>query len=261
MTSEHEQTAAVGKRISPRQYDAAVFDLDGVITRTAAVHARAWKTMFDAFLETYAGGDGTPAPFDPDADYRSYVDGKPRYDGVRDFLAARGIALPEGDPDDPPERQTVRGLGNRKNQLFREALERDGVELFQSSVDLVRALRTAGLATAVVSSSRNCKAVLDAAGIADLFAARVDGKDLEQDGLAGKPAPDMFLEAARRIAAEPARCIGFEDALAGVEAIRAARFGLVVGVDRAGRAAALYAHGADIVVPDLALLEVARDEL
>lgn len=264
MTPEDEDTAppGAGKRISPRHYDAAVFDLDGVITRTAAVHARAWKAMFDAFLEDFGGADGdaVPAPFDADRDYRRHVDGKPRYDGVRDFLAARGITLPDGDPDDPPERRTVCGLGNRKNQIFREQLERDGVDVFSSSVDLVRALGDAGIATAVVSSSRNCQAVLDAAGIGGLFQARVDGNDLQRLGLPGKPAPDMFLEAARRLSVEPARCVGVEDALAGVEAIRAARFGLVVGVDRSGNAAALYAHGADIVVPDLALLEVADTE-
>lgn len=254
--SESEETRKAVKTLSPRDYDAAVFDLDGVITRTAAVHARAWKAVFDDFLEHYAAGDAAPAPFDRDSDYRRHVDGKPRHDGVRDFLAARGITLPEGDPDDPPERQTVFGLGKRKNRLFRRELERSGVELFESSVALVRALREAGIATAVVSSSRNCQAVLEAAGIAALFQAKVDGNDLERLGLPGKPAPDMFTAAAHRLDVDPARCVGFEDALSGVEAIRAARFALVVGVDRAGQAAALYGHGADIVVPDLALLEV-----
>jgi trehalose 6-phosphate phosphatase len=243
--------------LSRERFDAVILDLDGVITRTAKVHATAWKAMFDDFLGARAPDEATGRPFDIDRDYRRYVDGKPRQDGVRSFLESRGITLPEGGPDDPPHRETQWGLGNRKNRLFRDRLAEDGVEVFASSVALVRTLRDAGFRTAVVSSSRNCAAVLDAAGIAELFDARVDGVDLERQGLAGKPAPDMFIEASRRLGTEPGRAVGIEDAEAGVAAIRAAGFGLVVGVDRDDRSDALHEHGADIVVDDLGALRVA----
>ena len=245
--------------LSRERFDAAVLDLDGVVTRTAKVHALAWKTMFDDFLGARLPDADAGRPFDIDGDYRRYVDGKPRQDGVRSFLASRGITLPDGEPDDPPNRETLWGLGNRKNRLFRDRLAEDGVEVYASSVRMLRALRAAGFGIAVVSSSRNCAAVLDAANIADLFDTRVDGVDLERQGLAGKPAPDMFLEASRRLGAEPARAAGFEDAVAGVEAIRAAGFGLVVGVDRGDHGDALREHGADLVVGDLGELQVASD--
>jgi len=238
-------------------FDAAMFDLDGVVTRTATLHAATWRALFDDVLRgrAQAGGEAF-RPFDADGDYRRYVDGKPRHDGIRSFLASRGITLPEGGPDDGPGRQTVFGLGARKNALFREALARSGVEVFEDSVAFIRRLRAAGLKTAAVSSSKNARAVLDAAGLADLFDIRVDGLESERLGLRGKPAPDTFLHAARALGVDPARALGVEDALAGVEAIRAAGYGLVLGVDRSGRTAALRAHGAGLVVQDLGQLRI-----
>ncbi len=239
----------------PSQIRACLFDLDGVLTQTARVHAAAWKEMFDAFLRDRAGRTGEKfVPFDPVADYDTYVDGKPRYDGVRSFLASRGIELPEGDPSDPPSAETVFGLGNRKNELVLAMLERDGVEVYDGSVRYVRAVRDAGLHRAVVSASANCREVLQAAGIEDLFEVRIDGIVVEQKHLEGKPAPDTFLAAAEELGAKPAEAAVFEDALAGVEAGRAGSFGFVVGVDRTGQREALLQHGADIVVSDLAEL-------
>jgi beta-phosphoglucomutase family hydrolase len=239
----------------PADIDACLFDLDGVLTQTARVHAAAWKEMFDAFLRNRAEQTDEPfVPFDPVKDYDEYVDGKPRYDGVRSFLASRGIELPEGEPSDPPSAETVHGLGNRKNELVLALLERDGVESYEGSVRYVQAAREAGLRCAVVSSSANTRQVLEAAGIADLFEARIDGVVAEREHLNGKPAPDTFLAAARKLEVEPAAAAVFEDALAGVAAGRAGRFGFVVGVDRAGQAEALREHGADVVVTDLAEL-------
>jgi beta-phosphoglucomutase family hydrolase len=233
---------------------ACLFDLDGVLTQTAKVHAAAWKEMFDAYLQTRERTGEPFVPFDPVADYDRYVDGKPRYDGVRSFLAARGIELPEGDRDDPPSAETVHGLGNRKNELVLSLLKRDGVDAYEGSVRYVHAVRQAGLHTAVVSASANSKDVLEAAGIDDLFEVRIDGIVVEQRHLRGKPAPDTFLEAAKEVDVEPAEAAVFEDALAGVEAGRAGHFGLVVGVDRTGQREALLEHGADVVVSDLAEL-------
>jgi beta-phosphoglucomutase family hydrolase len=234
---------------------ACLFDLDGVLTRTAAVHAAAWKEMFDAFLRERAERTGQPpVVFDPVADYDTYVDGRPRADGTRAFLASRGIEVPEGDRDDPPDAVTVHGLGNRKNQLVLRRIREHGVEVYEGSVRYVRAAREAGLHRAVVSSSTNCRDVLAAAKIEDLFEERVDGLTAERDHLAGKPAPDMFLAAARVLGVAPAQAAVFEDALAGVEAGRAGGFAFVVGVDRAGQVDALSAHGADVVVTDLAEL-------
>jgi alpha,alpha-trehalase len=225
-------------------FDAFVFDLDGVITRTAAVHARAWKQLFDEYLAARAARTGEPfVPFDLDADYRRYVDGKPRQAGVRSFLASRAIEEP---------RQTVVGLGKRKDGYFLALVAREGVEVFDSAVSLIRQARARGVRTAVASSSRNCAAILRAARLSSLFEVRVDGVDLERFGLAGKPAPDMFLEAARRLGVPPARAAVFEDATAGVEAGRAGSFGLVIGIGAAEHAAALLAHGAHAVVADLA---------
>ena len=239
----------------PDAIRACLFDLDGVLTKTAKVHAAAWKEMFDAFLRKRAAQTGEKfEPFDPVADYDEYVDGKPRYDGVRSFLAARGIDLPEGTPDDPPEAVTVHGLGNRKNELVLGMIKRQGVEVYEGSVRYVRAVRDAGLGRAVVTSSANADEVLVAAGIDDLFEVRIDGVVAAQKHLDGKPAPDTFLAAARALEVAPDRAAVFEDALAGVAAGRAGRFGLVVGVDRVGQADELLAHGADVVVSDLAEL-------
>ena len=243
----------------PGPIRACLFDLDGVLTKTAKVHAAAWKEMFDAFLRQRAETTGEPfVPFDPADDYNAYVDGKPRYDGVRSFLASRRVDLPEGSPDDPPAANTVYGLGNRKNELVLALLKRDGVEAYEGSVRYVRAVRAAGLHTAVVSASANCKDVLKAARIEDLFEVRIDGIVAEQKHLRGKPAPDTFLAAAEQLGVEPAAATVFEDAVAGVEAGRAGKFGFVVGVDRVGHREALLEAGADIVVSDLSeLLEQA----
>lgn len=241
-------------------FDAVIFDMDGVVTDTAAVHAAAWKRLFDEFLETRTGPSEPPQPpFDIEDDYRQFVDGKPRYDGVRDFLSSRGIRLPEGDPTDPPERETICGLGNRKNSYFLARLREDGTAAFPSSVDLVRALRDAGTRCAVISASRNMVEVLRAAGIEELFDARVDGRDTDELGLPGKPHPAVFQEAARRLGATPARAVVVEDAIAGVEAGRSGGFGLVIGVDRHADPDPLRAAGADLVVSDLGELEPGRE--
>ena len=235
---------------------ACLFDLDGVLTRTAVVHAAAWKEVFDAFL---ARRPADQRPFDEVADYDAYVDGMPRTDGVRTFLASRGITLPEGDADDPPERDTVNGIANRKNAIVLRLLREKGVEAYEGSVRFVTAARDAGLRRAVVSSSANCQAVLASAGIEDLFEVRIDGLTAARDHLAGKPRPDTFLAAARELGVEPGQSAVFEDALAGMDAGRAGHFGYVVGVDRTGQADELRAHGADVVVKDLAdLLEEGR---
>ncbi|TXL57473.1 HAD family hydrolase [Aeromicrobium terrae] len=227
-------------------YDAALFDLDGVLTPTAEVHMRAWAEMFTEFLE---GEDGQ-APYTDD-DYFRYVDGKPRYDGVRSFLESRGIELPEGDPSDAPTERTVCGLGNRKDAAFKKVLERDGVDPYPGSRRLIESLRDRGVSMAVVSSSRNAPDVLDAAGIADFFPVVVSGAVAEDRHLAGKPAPDTFLFAAQQVQSEPSRAVVLEDALSGVAAGRAGRFGLVVGVDRGAGGEALTENGADTVVGDL----------
>ena len=241
----------------PAGIAACLFDLDGVLTQTAKVHAAAWKQMFDAFLRDRSNQSGEPfRPFELPADYLMHVDGKLRQDGVRAFLSSRGIALAEGSDDDPPEAQTVHGLGTRKNNLVLELIKREGVDVYEGSVRFVEAVRDAGLRRAVVSASRNCQEVLAAAGIEHLFEVRVDGVVAGATHLRGKPAPDMFLAAAAALGVEPAHCAMFEDAISGVEAGRAGAFGWVVGVDRTGNAAALRDHGADIVVTDLAdLLE------
>lgn len=234
---------------------ACLFDLDGVLTQTAKVHAAAWKQMFDEYLRSRAEKQGeTFREFDAVRDYDEYVDGKPRYDGVRSFLESRGITLPEGTASDPPAAETVHGLGDRKNELVTALIHERGVESYEGSVRYVEAVRDAGLRRAVVSSSANAAAVLAAAGIADLFETVVDGHAVESQGLRGKPAPDTFLAGARALEVAPAEACVFEDALAGVEAGRAGDFGFVVGVDRVGQAAELSRHGADVVVGDLAEL-------
>ncbi|MDG3010928.1 beta-phosphoglucomutase family hydrolase [Rhodococcus sp. D2-41] len=234
---------------------ACLFDLDGVLTETAVVHARAWKQMFDDFLRDRARRDGADfVPFDEHADYDEYVDGKPRADGTRSFLRSRGIELPEGTTQDGPDVETVAGLGRRKNDLVLQMIRTDGVQAYPGSVRFVHAARDAGLRCAVVSSSANCRDVLESAGIADLFELRIDGVVAQQQHLRGKPAPDTYLAGARGLDLEPARCAVFEDALAGVASGRAGDFGWVVGVDRVGQADALREHGADVVVDDLANL-------
>jgi beta-phosphoglucomutase family hydrolase len=232
-----------------------LFDLDGVLTKTAKVHDAAWKEMFDDYLRERSRRTGEPfVPFDPVADYDDYVDGKPRADGTRSFLESRGIHLPEGSDDDPPDAETVHGLGNRKNEILLRKIREDGVEAYPGSVAYLRAVKEAGLPRAVVSSSANCRDVLVAAGIEDMFDARIDGVVAGQQHLRGKPAPDTFLAGAKALGLEPAAATVFEDALAGVAAGRAGGFGFVVGVDRVGQAEALKEHGADVVVKDLAEL-------
>ena len=236
----------------PPHVTACLFDLDGVLTQTALVHNAAWKQTFDSFLQVWSRQHGQPyVPFDSGADYHRYVDGRPRADGVRTFLASRGITLPEGSPDDGPDAETVNGLGNRKNGLVLEKIAAGAVQVYPGSVDYLRAAKEHGLRRAVVSASANCKDVLAAAGIADLMEERVDGVVAREQDLPGKPAPDTFLYAARLLDTPPENCAVFEDALAGVAAGRAGNFGIVVGVDRVGQAEALSANGADIVVQDL----------
>jgi beta-phosphoglucomutase family hydrolase len=239
----------------PPEVRACLFDLDGVLTRTATLHAAAWKEMFDEFLRAWARRTGEPfVPFDALDDYDRYVDGRPRLDGTRSFLAARGIELPEGTAADAIDAGTVHGLSNRKNELVLKHMAEGGIEVFDGSVRYVRAVRAAGMPTAVVSSSANTAQVLEATGIADLFDARIDGLVAEQRGLAGKPAPDTFVAGAEALGVTPDAAAVFEDALAGVEAGRAGGFALVVGVDRVGEADELRRHGADIVVTDLSEL-------
>jgi beta-phosphoglucomutase family hydrolase len=239
----------------PPGVTACLFDLDGVLTRTATVHAAAWKQMFDEFLEEWSTRTGQKfVPFDAGRDYDNYVDGRPRLEGTRGFLQSRGIELPEGSPDDPPGELTVHGLSNKKNDLVLRLLREGGVEVYESSVRYVQAVRDAGLRTAVVSSSANTAEVLDAAGISHLFDARIDGIVAAERHLAGKPAPDTFLAGAGALGVGPDGAAVFEDALAGVEAGRAGGFALVVGVDRVGQADELRRHGADVVVADLSEL-------
>ncbi|MEU6280928.1 beta-phosphoglucomutase family hydrolase [Streptomyces sp. NPDC047028] len=235
----------------PDTISACLFDLDGVVTKTAVVHAAAWKEMFDAFLRDYQGEQARP--FDT-ADYDEYVDGRPRADGVRAFLASRGIELPEGTPDDPPDARTVHGLGNRKNDLLLEKIRTGGVEAYDGTLRYLEAVRAAGLRTAIVSSSANCRDVLRAVDAERYFDVRIDGVVAAERKLPGKPHPDTFLAAARDLGVEPGAAAVYEDALAGMDAGRAGGFGYVVGVDRVGQTDALYAHGADIVVKDLAEL-------
>jgi beta-phosphoglucomutase family hydrolase len=236
----------------PDQITACLFDLDGVLTPTALIHAAAWKEMFDEFLTEYQGPDH--APFDASADYDKYVDGRPRADGTRTFLASRGITLPEGRPDDPPEAHTVEALSKRKDAIFQRVVAERGVQPYPGSVRYLEACRDAGLRRAVVSSSAHCEEIVRAAGLADLLEVRVDGVVAKQHGLRGKPAPDTFALAARELGLTNADAAVFEDALAGVEAGRAGQFGYVIGVDRVGQADALRGHGADTVVKDLAEL-------
>ena len=231
----------------PDDIRACLFDLDGVLTQTAKVHQAAWKRTFDEFLR---GRDPNAAEFSQD-DYNRFVDGKPREDGVRDFLASRGMTLPEGSDDDGPDAATVRGVATRKNELLLRELDEHGVQVYEGSMRYLRAVKDAGLATAVVTASANGEQVVAAGGFADLIDARVDGVVAKRDGLRGKPAPDSFLAGARALGVAPAQAVVFEDALSGVAAGRAGDFGFVVGVDRVGQADGLRERGADVVVTDL----------
>ena len=236
--------------VTPDKFDAVLFDLDGVITATARIHASAWKQAFDEILKKRAGGESF-RPFDKQSDYEDYVDGKPRYDGAQSFLESRHVDVPRGTPDDAPDKETVWGIANRKNKLFEEALKREHVDVFEGTVDWVRHLRRAGIKTAVVSSSSHCEAIVQNAGISNLFDARMDGDIAVRMKLEGKPAPDTYLKAAEMLGVDAKRAVVVEDALAGVEAGRSGGFGLVIGVDRKHDADALRENGADIVVSDL----------
>jgi beta-phosphoglucomutase family hydrolase len=240
------------KRVNRDQYDAVLFDLDGVITNTATLHATCWKQMFDEYLRERAEQKGEAfRPFDLATDYRLYVDGEPRFDGVRDFLRSRRIQLPEGTPYDPADVETVHGLGNRKNELVNRAIAELGVEPYAGTVQFIHQLRRDGFKIAVVTSSQNCDAVLRAAKLDDLFEVRVDGNLIQAQRLAGKPAPDTFLIAAKQLGVEPIRTVVIEDAISGVEAGSNGKFGLVIGVARKGNAEELKRHGAHLVVDDL----------
>jgi beta-phosphoglucomutase family hydrolase len=237
----------------PENVRACLFDLDGVLTDTASVHKKAWKAMFDDYLSDRARRTGVQfVPFDIDRDYLEYVDGKRREDGVRSFLASRGIELPDGGPNDPQDAETVHGLGNRKNEAFQKTMREDGVEVFEGSRRYLEAAAAAGLGVAVVSSSANTRDVLEVTGLDRFVRQRVDGVTLREEHLPGKPAPDSFLRAAELLGVSPAAAAVFEDALAGVAAGRAGNFGYVVGVDRVGQADQLRQSGADVVVTDLA---------
>jgi beta-phosphoglucomutase family hydrolase len=234
----------------PGDVTACLFDLDGVLTQTASVHRAAWQETFNDCLKRWEH-DGEPlAPFDPAADYNDYVDGRPRADGVRAFFASRGISVPDGDPDDPPDRDTVYGIGTRKNQIVQRRIRSDGVQVFEGAIRYLRATRDAGLRCAVVSASQNTREVLSVTGLTDLFEEVVDGVVAKDENLRGKPEPDTFLACAKRLGVSPRQAVVFEDAVAGVAAGRAGDFGFVVGVDRVGHAEDLRQAGADVVVED-----------
>lgn len=240
------------KRINRDQYDAVLFDLDGVVTDTASIHATCWKQMFDQYLRNRARNRGEAfRPFELATDYRLYVDGKPRFDGVRDFLASRGIHLPEGNPEDPTDVETVCGLGNRKNDLVNLVIADVGVDPYDGTVRFIHQLRRNGFKIAVVTSSQNCTSVLKAAKLDDLFEVQVDGNTIHAQRLAGKPAPDTFLMAAKLLGCEPERTVVIEDAISGVQAGASGRFGLVIGIARKGNAEELKHHGAHLIVDDL----------
>jgi beta-phosphoglucomutase family hydrolase len=247
--------ASAANRITPDEFDAVLFDLDGVLTATAKLHAATWKEMFDEYLRDRSARTGEPfRPFDIGTDYKKYVDGKLRYEGVRSFLESRGIELPYGELGAPPQEESVIGLGNRKDRLVKVFMKEKGVEAYAGSVALVRHVQSLGIRTAVVSASHNCEAVLEAAHIADLFEVRVDGHLADRLKLPGKPAPDTFLKAAEQLGAEPKRSVVVEDAISGVQAGQAGGFGLVIGVDRKNDPESLRRNGADIVVADLSEL-------
>jgi alpha,alpha-trehalase len=252
---ERKERHLESPRINLAAFEAVLFDLDGVVTRTALVHAAAWKRLFDEYLEARSARDHTLfTPFDMKDDYQRYVDGKLRYDGVKSFLESRGITIPLGTPQDGPDRETIYGLGNKKDGYFQDRLERDGVEVYDDAVRFLRTVRARGLRTAVVSASKHTAAVVRAAGLTDCFDVRVDGIESERLHLRGKPAPDAFLEAAKRLGVEPERAIVAEDAVAGVQAGHNGGFGLVIGVDRTGHAEELRQNGASLVTSNMAEL-------
>jgi beta-phosphoglucomutase family hydrolase len=241
--------------ITRDKYDAILLDLDGVITDTANLHAACWKQMFDEYLQKRATERGEAfRPFDLATDYQLYVDGELRFDGVRDFLTSRGIQLPEGSPEDPPQVETVCGLGNRKNDLVNKVIEGIGVKPYEGSVQFIHQIRGQGFKIAVVTSSQNCTAVLKAAKLDAVFEVQVDGNMIHAQQLAGKPGPDAFLTAAKLLGVEPMRTVVIEDAISGVEAGSNGKFGLVIGVARKGNAEELKRHGAHLVVDDLSEL-------
>jgi alpha,alpha-trehalase len=250
--SDNEPTVT----LSRAALDAVIFDMDGVVTRTATVHAAAWKRLFDAFLESRLKAGEQLDPFDIEDDYLRYVDGKPRYDGVVSFLASRGISLPYGSPGDPPSDATVCGLGNRKDAYFQQLVAERGVDVFESTLELIRSLKEAGMRVGIFSASRNAASILQSAGVLALFDAKVDGLDAEKIGLRGKPLPDMLLELTRRLGATPQRTAVAEDAIAGVQAGRAGNFALVIGVNRSPTPGRLVASGADREVTDLAQVRI-----
>lgn len=234
------------------KYEAAILDMDGVVTDTARAHAASWKQMFDAYLKEHSDKHGWRyKPFDDTKDYYRYIDGKPRYQGVVSFLESRGIVLPYGSPDDPPDRETVCGLGNRKNHLFHDYLKKHSAEAYQSTVDFLQKLKNRKIRTAVISSSRNARAVLDSAGVQELFQVTVDGVYGTEQNLKGKPEPDIFLEAARLLNVSPEKTLVIEDAISGVEAAKKGGFALIIGIDRTGRNTEIKNHGADLVVHDV----------
>jgi beta-phosphoglucomutase family hydrolase len=240
------------RTVPKEKFDAVLFDMDGVLTATAKVHAACWKKMFDEFLQRRADETNEPFnPFDIESDYKLYVDGKLRYDGVQSFIQSRGIKLPYGSPEEAPDFETVCGLGNLKDKMVQEVLDSDGVEVYEGSIKMVRLLRKENIKTAVVSASRNCKTVLKAAGIDNLFDFVVDGKVADEFQLAGKPEPATYLKAAKELGAEARRAVVIEDAISGVQAGRNGNFGLVIGVAREGNSGELKENGADIVVADL----------
>ncbi|MFO7962643.1 MAG: beta-phosphoglucomutase family hydrolase [Desulfobacterales bacterium] len=238
-------------KISSTEYDAFIFDLDGVVTDTAGIHASAWKKTFDDYLQQRSTEAKPFEPFDIRTDYTRYVDGMPRYDGVKNFLASRGITLPYGSPDDPPDRETICGIGNKKNFMFQQFLNKDDIKVYDSTIELIQLLRKHNVHTAIISSSKNCTTILELVGILHLFDVKIDGVESSKLGLKGKPEPDIFEAAAQRLSVEPARAVVVEDAISGVMAGRKGKFGLVIGVDRAHQADKLMEFGADVVVPDL----------
>jgi len=245
--------------VDNRNFDAVIFDLDGVVTKTMSTHAAAWKIVFDSFLAEYGKRHAAaPKPFTIETDYMIHVDGKPRLEGIKSFLEARGINLPEGRPEDPPGFESINALGNMKNRHFLEQVKKRGVEVYSATVDFIRRLRARGIRTGIISSSKNCALILDTAGISDMFEVRVDGIDLQKSNIPGKPAPDMFLAAAGQLGVVPARTVVIEDSVAGVQAARAGRFGLVVGIARLGNREELLKSGAHLVVDDAS--EIAMEE-
>lgn len=246
--------------ISPKNHHAVIFDLDGVITKTASVHAKAWKEMFDQFLQKWYAKHSQPfSPFDESADYLQYVDGKPRDEGIQSFLSSRGIELPKGSPDDAEDALTVYGLGNKKNKIFINILNEKGVDVYQTTLDLIREIRRLGIKTALISSSKNCKEIIEKVGAQDLFDARIDGKDAAERKIKGKPDPEIFLKAAEDLGVKPEHAVVIEDAISGVQAGKKGGFSEVIGVDRANHAEALLNSGADAVVKDLGEVEVLKN--